>query len=79
MQNRILKDLKTKTKEQLEKEVGEKVGQINRLSAELATGRVKNVREVKAAKVYLARVKTLLRELELNEKLVVSERKRVEP
>lgn len=67
MQNRILKQLKSKTREQLEKEAGEKSAELVRLSGELATGRVKNVRQAKAARVYLARVKTILRELQMQE------------
>ncbi len=67
MQNRILKELKNKTYQQLEKEAGEKSGELARLSGELVTGRLKNVRLVKGARIHLARVKTLMRQIQMTE------------
>ena len=67
MQNRILKELKSKTYQQLEKEAGEKSVELARLSGELVTGRLKNVRLVKGARIHLARVKTLMRQIQTTE------------
>lgn len=88
MQNRIIKELRTKTKEQLEKEAQAKSADLVKLAGEVSLGRVKNVRQVKANRVHIARIKTILREMQIKE-LVVSEpfgpelkaegRKRVEP
>lgn len=68
MHNKTLKEqLRSKTREQLEKEaLGKSVG-IVKLAGELAAGRLKNVRSLKAERVYLALVKTLLREARLKE------------
>lgn len=67
MQNRILKELKNKTYQQLEKEAEEKLVEIARLSGELATGRLKNIRLAKGARIHLARVKTLMRQMQATE------------
>lgn len=67
MQNRILKELKNKTYQQLEKEAGEKSVELARLSGELVTGRLKNVRLVKGARIHLARVKTLMCQMQMTE------------
>lgn len=70
MQNRKLKELKTKTREQLEKEALATRSQLAKLKAELSAGRVKNVREVKAARIHLARVMTLLNQIPVTEGVI---------
>lgn len=70
MQNKILKNLRTMSASDLNKEMVNKKIEINKIHGELSTGRVKNVKALKAAKVYLARVNTLLGEIRLKGEVV---------
>lgn len=65
MQNRVLKELKNKSRGELEKEVIQKSSELIKLKGELSAGRVKNVRQVKAGRVHLARIKTLLGQMQI--------------
>lgn len=72
MRNKDLKELKTKTREQLEKEALELEAEIARLKGQMAVGRLKNVRQAKVARVNLARVKLILRQASIAEESTTS-------
>lgn len=57
------KEIRKKTKEELEKLLAEKRKKLTQLRFDLAAGKVKNVREIRETKKDIARILTILREL----------------
>jgi len=56
------KELRSKTKEELQQLLREKRERLQRLRFDLASGRVKNVKEVREVKKDIARILTILHE-----------------
>ena len=62
MKKKELQTLKNKSKAELEKDVRELYGAVEKLKFDLVLGKVKNIKEIRKAKKNIARIATVLRE-----------------
>jgi ribosomal protein L29 len=63
-----ISDLRQKNTDELNKLLLENTAKMSELKFDLEGGKVKNVKGIRTAKIDIARIKTLLREAEINQK-----------
>lgn len=63
-----LRELRQKSKSELQKILKDRREKLRALRFDLASGKIKNVREIRIVKKNIARILTLIREKELKEK-----------
>lgn len=68
MKNKEFKELLTKTSEELNTELKNKKSELFNLRFQLATGQLQNTAALKQCKKDIARVKTVIRQLEMSGK-----------
>jgi large subunit ribosomal protein L29 len=68
MKKKQLAELHTKGREELKKSLEELQTELTKLKTDLGAGKLKDVQQVKKKKRDLARIKTMIREKELEEK-----------
>lgn len=68
MKSKELKELRDKTREELEVEAKELKSELFKLRFQLATNQLENPMKIKEVKKNIARVKTLMKEKELGKK-----------